>query len=113
MDTKDLSFLTYVREQVNEELKNASLEDQILSLTDAEQLEQLTGLLSQKRNQTLTEYLLRQGISDQNFRITTAPKEKINPIHRQNLYTLKLIFEGDEPATDSPVTAEQTKNQGI
>ncbi len=113
MDTKDLSFLTYVREQVNEELKNASLEDQILSLTDAEQLEQLTGLLSQKRNQTLTEYLLRQGISDQNFRITTAPKEKLTQYTGKNLYTLKLIFEGDEPATDSPVTAEQTKNQGI
>lgn len=106
MDTKEINFLSYVHEQVSEELKNAYLEDQILSLTDAEQLEQLTEMLSRKRNQTLTDYLLRQGISAENFRITTAPKEKLAQYTGQNLYTLNLILEENTPEQKTPATAE-------
>ena len=42
IDTKDIQFLNYVGTQVSEDKKTAYLDDQLLSLADSTQLNQLT-----------------------------------------------------------------------
>lgn len=100
IDSKDLKFLNYVRAQVSEELKDAYLEDQILSLSNTEQLSQLTQQLTDKRNQALTSYLTRQGVPAKCIRISTASEEKLSSYSGKNQYTVNMIFQGDEPDAD-------------
>ena len=95
-----MKFLNYVRAQVSEELKDAYLEDQILSLSNTEQLSQLTQQLTDKRNQALTSYLTRQGVPAKCIRISTASEEKLSSYSGKNQYTVNMIFQGDEPDAD-------------
>lgn len=97
IDTKDPNFLAFVNQRVTEDLKEASIDDQILSLANAGPLDQLTQHLMEKRNQALTTYLTRQGVPAKNFRITTASEDQLNQYNGHNLYTLRMVFEGDEP----------------
>lgn len=96
-DTKDIHFQTWVNNQVSEELKTAYLDDQVLSLADSVQLNQLTNQLIDRRNQLLKGYLLRQGVAEKCLRISTANDEKSAGYNGKTEYTINMIFEGDEP----------------
>ena len=100
IDTKDIQFLNYVGTQVSEDKKTAYLDDQLLSLADSTQLNQLTHQLMDRRNQVLKEYLLRQEVPEKCIRISTYKGK--------NQYTIGLVFAGDEP--DPELIAEETEN---
>ena len=99
-DPKDIRFLNYVNSQVKDELKNAYADDQILSLTNEEQLAQLTRQLIDRRNQSLKNYLFRQGVAEKCLRISTASEEKLSGYKGKNEYSINMIFEGDEPEAE-------------
>lgn len=103
IDDKDIDYLNYVNSQVNEELKTAYANEQILSLADSVQVSKLTNLLIEKRNQQLANYLMRQGVPEKCIRITTATQEKLTAYHGKNQYTISMMFEGDEPENTPPV----------
>lgn len=94
---KDIHFLNYIAEQVSDAYKTAYLEEQILSLADTSQINSLTDHLIDKRNSTLKNYLLHQGIPEKCFRITTPDAALLANYKGKNRYTVNLIFEGDEP----------------
>lgn len=96
----------YINEHLAEEMKMATADEQILSLADAEELTRLTDLLTERRNQVLKNYLLRQGIAEKNIRISTASGEKLTAYRGKNQYTVNLVFEGDEP--DPALLEEQS-----
>lgn len=99
-DPKDIRFLSYVNSQVKDELKNAYADDQILSLANEEQLAQLTRQLIDSRNQSLRNYLLRQGVAEKCLRISTASEEKLSGYKGKNEYSINMVFEGDEPEAE-------------
>ena len=108
IDTKDIQFLNYVGTQVSEDKKTAYLDDQLLSLADSTQLNQLPHQLMDRRNQVLKEYLLRQEVPEKCIRISTATAEKLVAYKGKNQYTIGLVFAGDEP--DPELIAEETEN---
>ena len=108
IDTKDIQFLNYVGTQVSEDKKTAYLDDQLLSLADSTQLNQLTHQLMDRRNQVLKEYQLRQEVPEKCIRISTATAEKLVAYKGKNQYTIGLVFAGDEP--DPELIAEETEN---
>lgn len=106
----DAGFLNYVNSLISDELKTASLENQLLSLADSTQLDHLTYQLINRRNQLLTEYLLRQGVPAQCCRITTATKEELSNYKGKNQYKVDMYFEGDEP--DETLLTENNAKEG-
>lgn len=97
INIKDLHFQNYVRNQVSEELQNAYLDEQILSIADREQLTELNNQLIDRRNQLLRNYLIRQGVNEKCIRISTASQEKLADYKGKNEYSINMVFEGDEP----------------
>lgn len=98
----------YIIGHLAEEMKMATPDEQILSLADAEELTRLTDLLTERRNQVLKNYLIRQGVTEKNIRISTASEEKLTAYRGKNQYTVDLIFEGDEP--DPALLEEQNED---
>lgn len=107
IDTKNISFQAYVRDQVSEEWKETSLDEQILSLANEEQLNLLTHQFIEKRNQLLKNYLIRQGVTEKCIRISTASEDKLADYNGRNEYIINMIFEGDEP--DKELLTTQTE----
>lgn len=97
INSRDIYFINYVNSQVSENMKSAYLEEQILSLADTVQIDLLTRQLIDKRNQSLVNYLIRQGVPEKCLQITTATENKLTAYKDKNLYTVNMVLKGDEP----------------
>lgn len=95
-DLKDPDLVNYIHHQVSDEFKASDINEQIVSLANTEELNQLTEFLINRRNQLLTNYLLRQGVAEKCLRITTAPAEKLSHYQGKNEYTIDMVLEEEE-----------------
>ncbi|MEG0795420.1 MAG: DUF748 domain-containing protein [Odoribacter sp.] len=107
INAQNNSFTTYVASQVTEDLKTASFETQLLSLSDKQQISDLTYRLIEKRNSLLANYLQRQGVPEKCLKISTANQEKTLEYTGKNQYTIQMVFENDP--LDIPLTTQENQ----
>lgn len=102
----DTAFSSYITTLVPAEIKTAPIRQKVLSLKPEEQLKQQVNHLADLRNRQLTNYLLRQGLTDKNISISTVSGDTLTSYKGNNIYTVKMILEGDGELPEELIPAE-------